>query len=120
MKVAATLDIQIICPLHGPVLTENLEHYIGQYNTWSSYGTESEGVMIAYTSVYGNTKKAVELLAEKLKEKGHMLQTYNPNDIAEFQIMLQSTGKWFTDNDGNADFVNNDALKECYDDNSKT
>ena len=70
LKVAATLDIQIICPLHGPVLTENLEHYIGQYNTWSSYGTESEGVMIAYTSVYGNTKKAVELLVEKLKEKG--------------------------------------------------
>ena len=70
LKVAATLDIQIICPLHGPVLTENLEHYIGQYNTWSSYGTESEGIMIAYTSVYGNTKKAVELLAEKLKEKG--------------------------------------------------
>ena len=70
LKVAATLDIQIICPLHGPVLTENLEHYIGQYNTWYSYGTESEVVMIAYTSVYGNTKKAVELLAEKLKEKG--------------------------------------------------
>ena len=74
LKVAATLDIQIICPLHGPVLTENLEHYIGQYNTWSSYGTESEveseGVVIAYSSVYGNTKKAVELLAEKLKEKG--------------------------------------------------
>ena len=70
LKVAATLDIQTICPLHGPVLTENLEHYIGQYNTWSSYGTESEGVMIAYTSVYGNTKKAVEFLAEKLKEKG--------------------------------------------------
>lgn len=70
LKVAATLDIQTICPLHGTVLTENLEHYIGQYNTWSSYGTESEGVMIAYTSVYGNTKKAVELLAEKLKEKG--------------------------------------------------
>ena len=70
LKVAATLDIQIICPLHGPVLTENLEHYIGQYNTWSSYGTESEGVMIAYTSVYGNTKKAVEVLAQKLEEKG--------------------------------------------------
>ena len=70
LKVAATLDIQTICPLHGPVLTENLEHYIGQYNTWSSYGTESEGVMIAYTSVYGNTKKAAELLAEKLKAKG--------------------------------------------------
>ena len=70
LKVAATLDIQTICPLHGPVLTENLEHYIGQYNTWSSYGTESEGVMIAYTSVYGNTKKAAELLAEKLKATG--------------------------------------------------
>ena len=70
LKKAAALDIKTICPLHGPVLTENLEHYIGQYNTWSSYGTESEGVMIAYTSVYGNTKKAVELLAEKLKEKG--------------------------------------------------
>ena len=70
LKVAATLDIQTIGPLHGPVRRENLEHYIGQYNTWSSYGTESEGVMIAYTSVYGNTKKAVELLAEKLKEKG--------------------------------------------------
>ena len=70
LKVAATLDIQVICPLHGPVLTENLEHYIGQYNTWSSYGVESEGVMIAYTSVYGNTKKAAEFLAEKLKEKG--------------------------------------------------
>ena len=70
LKVAATLDIQVICPLHGPVLTENLEHYIGQYNTWSYYGVESEGVMIAYTSVYGNTKKAAKLLAEKLKEKG--------------------------------------------------
>ena len=70
LKKVAGLEIQLICPLHGPVLTENLEHYIGQYNTWSSYGTESEGVMIAYTSVYGNTKKAVELLAEKLKEKG--------------------------------------------------
>ena len=70
LKVAATLDIQVICPLHGPILTENLEHYIGQYNTWSSYGVESEGVMIAYTSVYGNTKKAAEFLAEKLKEKG--------------------------------------------------
>ena len=70
LKVAATLDIQTICPLHGPVLIENLEHYIGQYNTWSSYGTESEGVVIASTSVYGNTKEAAELLAEKLKEKG--------------------------------------------------
>lgn len=70
LKVAATLDIQIICPLHGPVLTENLGHYIEKYNIWSSYGVESEGVMIAYASVYGNTKKAAELLAEKLQAKG--------------------------------------------------
>ena len=70
LKVAATLDIQVICPLHGPVLTENLGHYIEKYNIWSSYGVESEGVVIAYTSVYGNTKKAVEVLANKLKEKG--------------------------------------------------
>ena len=70
LKVAATLDIQIICPLHGPVLTENLGHYIEKYDIWSSYKVESEGVVIAYTSVYGNTKKAVELLAQKLEEKG--------------------------------------------------
>ena len=70
LKKASALDIQTICPLHGPVLTENLGYYIDLYNTWSSYGVESEGVVIAYTSVYGNTKKAVELLAEKLKESG--------------------------------------------------
>ena len=70
LKKAAALDIQIICPLHGPVLTENLGYYLNLYNIWSSYSVESEGVVIAYTSVYGNTKKAVELLAEKLKEKG--------------------------------------------------
>ena len=70
LKAAATLDIQTICPLHGPVLTENLGHYLEKYNIWSSYAVESEGVMIAYTSVYGYTKKAVELLAEKLREKG--------------------------------------------------
>lgn len=70
LKKASALDIQIICPLHGPILTENLGYYIGLYDTWSSYGTESEGVVIAYTSVYGNTKKAVEILAEKLREKG--------------------------------------------------
>ncbi len=70
LKVAATLDIQVICPLHGPVLTENLGHYIEKYDIWSSYKAESEGVVIAYTSVYGNTKKAVNILAEKLKEKG--------------------------------------------------
>lgn len=69
LKKAAGLDIEIICPLHGPILTENLGYYINLYNTWSSYGVESEGIMIAYTSVYGNTKKAVELLAEKLKSK---------------------------------------------------
>lgn len=70
LKKAAALDIRTICPLHGPILTENLEYYIGLYNTWSSYGVESEGVAIAYTSVYGNTKKAALLLADKLKEKG--------------------------------------------------
>lgn len=70
LKKAAGLDIQIICPLHGPVLTENLGYYLNLYNTWSSYGIETEGIMIAYTSVYGNTKKAVELLADKLRAKG--------------------------------------------------
>ena len=70
LKKAANLDIEIICPLHGPVLSENLGYYLNLYNIWSSYGVESEGIMIAYTSVYGNTKKAVELLAEKLKSKG--------------------------------------------------
>lgn len=70
LKAAATLDIQIICPLHGPVLTENLGYYLDKYNTWSSYAVEKEGVVIAYTSVYGHTKKAVEVLANKLREKG--------------------------------------------------
>lgn len=70
LKKASVLDIQTICPLHGPVLSENLEYYLNLYNTWSSYGVESEGVMIAYTSVYGNTKKAAELLKDKLIEKG--------------------------------------------------
>ena len=70
LKKAAKLDIQVICPLHGPVLSENLGYYLNLYHTWSSYGVESEGIMIAYTSVYGNTKKAVELLAEKLRVKG--------------------------------------------------
>lgn len=65
-----SLEIKAICPLHGPVLTENLEHYMNLYNIWSSYQVETEGTVIAYTSVYGNTKKAVELLAEKLKEEG--------------------------------------------------
>mgnify|MGYP004499693749 FL=1 len=70
LKVAATLDIQIICPLHGPVLSEDLGHYIGLYDTWSSYTPEEEGIVIAYTSVYGHTKKAVDLLADKLRSKG--------------------------------------------------
>ena len=70
LKKAGALDIQTICPLHGPVLTENLPYYLGLYNTWSGYGVESEGVFIAYTSVYGNTKKAAEMLAEKLTALG--------------------------------------------------
>ena len=70
LKKAAALDISIICPLHGPVLTENLGHYINKYDIWSSYRPEDEGIVVAYTSVYGNTKAAVELLVEKLKAKG--------------------------------------------------
>ena len=70
LKKAAGLDIQTICPLHGPVLKEDLGHYIGKYDVWSSYTVESEGIVIAYTSVYGNTKKAVEMLAELLRAKG--------------------------------------------------
>ncbi len=70
LKKAAALDIAIICPLHGPVLTENLGYYINLYDIWSSYRVESEGVLIAYTSVYGNTKAAVELLAQRLEENG--------------------------------------------------
>ena len=70
LKKAAALDIQAICPLHGPVLKENLGYYVNLYQTWSSYGVESEGIMIAYTSVYGNTKAAAQLLADKLTEKG--------------------------------------------------
>ena len=70
LKKAATLDISIICPLHGPVLTENLGYYLNLYDIWSSYRVESEGIVLAYTSVYGHTKAAVELLAQKLKEKG--------------------------------------------------
>ncbi len=70
LKKAAALDIQTICPLHGPVLTEDLGYYLGLYQTWSSYGAESEGICIAYTSVYGHTKEAVEQLAAMLTEKG--------------------------------------------------
>ena len=70
LKKVSALDVQTICPLHGPILTENLEYHLNLYNIWSSFGVEAEGVFIAYTSVYGNTKKAVELLADKLKELG--------------------------------------------------
>ena len=80
LKKAAALDIKTICPLHGPVLKENLGYYVDLYNTWSSYGVESEGVVIAYTSVYGNTKKAAEELAEKLKSKG--CEKVSVNDLA--------------------------------------
>lgn len=70
LKKVSTLDIEKICPLHGPVLDKDLSYYIGLYDTWSSYGVESDGVMIAYTSVYGHTKEAVELLEDELKKKG--------------------------------------------------
>ena len=70
LKKLATLDVEIICPLHGPVLNENLGYYINLYDIWSSYGVESEGIVVAYTSVYGNTKAVAELIAEKLREKG--------------------------------------------------
>ena len=70
LRKASALDIAVICPLHGPVLTENLGYYLGLYNTWSSYTPENCGVLIAYTSVYGNTKTAAELLAERLRERG--------------------------------------------------
>lgn len=84
LKKAAGLDIQIICPLHGPVLSENLGYYLDLYNTWTSYGVESEGVVICYTSVYGNTKKAVEILAEKLTAKG--CPKVAVNDLARCDI----------------------------------
>ncbi|MBR0443311.1 MAG: FprA family A-type flavoprotein [Clostridia bacterium] len=77
LQKAATLDIDIICPLHGPVLSENLDYYLGLYNTWTSYGVESEGVVIAYTSVYGNTRRAVELLADELRACGCPKVTVN-------------------------------------------
>ena len=70
LKAAATLDIQTICPLHGPVLTEDLGHYISLYDTWSSYTPEDDGIVIAYTSVYGHTKMAVQQLADKFRSKG--------------------------------------------------
>ena len=85
LKKAAALDIAAICPLHGPVLTENLGYYLNLYNIWSSYAVESEGVVIAYTSVYGNTRKAVELLAKTLEEKGCTVSLHDlaRTDMAE-------------------------------------
>ena len=85
LKKAAGLDIAIICPLHGPVLTENLGYYINLYDIWSSYGVESEGVVVAYTSVYGNTKEAAELLVNKLEEKGVEVSVHDlaRTDMAE-------------------------------------
>lgn len=77
LKKAANLDIQTICPLHGSVLKENLGYYLNLYNTWSTYAVEEEGIVIAYTSIYGNTKKAVELLADKLKAKGCVVKLYD-------------------------------------------
>ena len=85
LKKAAALDIAKICPLHGPVLTEDLGYYINLYDIWSSYRVESEGVVIAYTSVYGNTKAAVELLAEKLEARGQKVTVHDlaRTDMAE-------------------------------------
>ncbi|MBO5207621.1 MAG: FprA family A-type flavoprotein [Clostridia bacterium] len=86
LKKAAALDIEIICPLHGPILTENLGYYIGLYDTWSSYRPEEEGVLIAYASVYGNTRKAAELLAEELRSLGYpkvVLTDLARSDMAE-------------------------------------
>ena len=80
LKKLGGLDIQIICPLHGPVLSENLGYYLDLYNTWSSYGVESKGILICYTSVYGNTKKAVELLAKELENNG--CEKVSVNDLA--------------------------------------
>ena len=77
LKMAAALDIQMICPLHGPVLTENLGHYLNLYDIWSSYRVESEGIVIAYTSIYGNTKTAVELLTQRLKDKGEKVVVHD-------------------------------------------
>lgn len=77
LKKAANLDIQTICPLHGPVLKENLGYYLNLYNTWSTYAVEEEGIVITYTSIYGNTKKAVELLVDKLKAKGCAVKVYD-------------------------------------------
>ena len=85
LKKAAALDIRMICPLHGPVLKEELGHYIGLYSTWASYASERSGVTVAYASIYGNTKKAALLIAELLKERGEQVEVYDLArcDIAE-------------------------------------
>jgi flavorubredoxin len=70
LKKASALDIKTICPLHGPILTENLEYYINLYNTWSTYTPEDKGILVAYASIHGNTKKAAEILGEMLEKKG--------------------------------------------------
>ncbi len=85
LKKASGLDIQTICPLHGPVLNENLGHYIELYDKWSSYTAEKDDIVIAYTSIYGNTKKAVELLADELKNKGQTVQVF---DLARDDMAL--------------------------------
>lgn len=77
LKKAAKLDIKTICPLHGPVLNENLSYYLDLYNTWTTYGVESEGVTVCYTSVYGHTKEAAVYLSEKLKEKGETVEIFD-------------------------------------------
>lgn len=92
LKKAAKLDIGMICPLHGPVLSENLAHYLSLYQTWSSYAPEEDGVLVAYTSVYGNTRQAASLLAEKLKEKG--CQTVVTADLARSD-MAENIGNAF-------------------------
>ena len=84
LKKTAALEIEKICPLHGPVLSENLSYYLDLYNKWSSYTAEEEGIMIAYTSVYGNTKKAVELLVKALEEKG--AEKVVVNDLARVDM----------------------------------
>lgn len=89
LKKAATLDIQTICPLHGPVLKENLGYYLGLYNTWSSYQPEEDGIVVAYASVYGNTKKAALRLAEKLKENG--CKNVVTHDLARTDISLATS-----------------------------
>ena len=97
LKKASGLDIQIICPLHGPVLTENLGYYLNLYQTWSSYAAETEGIVIAYTSVYGHTKKAVETLADKLLKEGCpkvVVHDLARCDIAEAVRMLSVTASW--------------------------